>query len=222
MQTKWYNINEIQDEMRAAGSHWWDPDTMRFWGTRVCGPVYQGDDGIFFVTSEWDGPHGKECGLRAYTVRSYTPATHDVGTVGEMGQYDDRRTAQRAAKRSAGVNCLEDGSELRNVSTRDQFIFDCRKHGNPKAFGTICDQLRSAAKRHHRMMEQECNGREMHDQDGEPLPPLQRNRHHIAKLAEHVGAVRVDFSGDPRGYTVKLIFPDNASNSWGNDGYGIP
>lgn len=222
MQTKAYSINEIQAEMRADGSHWWDPDTMRFFGTRVASPVYQGDGGIFFVTSEWDGPRGREQGKRAYTLRQYKPDTHDIATIGEMGQYDDRRAAQKAARDAAGANRLADRSDLRNITEREQFIFDCRKHGNPKAFGTVCDRLRSAAKRHKRLMEQNCSKGDVYDSDGEPLAPLKRNRHHISALARQVGATGVNFGGDPRGYTVKLVFPSGVNNSWGDDGYGVP
>ena len=222
MTAKLYTIDDIQAEMRADGSHWWDPDTMRFFGTRVCGAVYQGDDGIFFVTSEWNGPRGKEQGRRAYTLRQYKPQEKQVDTVGEVCQYDNRRTAQRAAEKSAGANCVKDGSPLTRVTVRDQFIFDCRKNGNPKAFGTVCDRLRTAAKRHHRMMEQACNGRDVYDSEGEPLAPLKRNRHHITALAKDVGAIGVNFDGDPRGFTVKLVFPTGANNTWGQDGYGVP
>ena len=155
-------------------------------------------------------------------MTKYNPTTKDVDTVGEVCDHSDRRTAQRAAKKLAGANCTVDGSTLTRVTPRDQFIFDCRRHGNPKAFGTVCDRLRSAAKRHHRMMEQACNGRDVYDSEGEPLAPLKRNRHHIAALAKDVGAISVNFEGDPRGFTVKLVFPDGANNTWGQDGYGVP
>jgi hypothetical protein len=34
--------------------------------------------------------------------------------------------------------------------------------------------------------------------------------------------IGVEFGGDPRGYTVKLQLPSKRSNTWGDDGYGIP
>ena len=42
-------------------------------------------------------------------------------------------------------------------------------------------------------------------------------------LAEHFTGVTADFSGDPRGYVVKIHFPGNEYNTWGGaeSGYGI-
>ena len=46
-----YSINQIQEDMRDEGSHWWDPDTMRFFGTKVVSGVWEGPGGIYFITS---------------------------------------------------------------------------------------------------------------------------------------------------------------------------
>jgi len=32
----------------------------------------------------------------------------------------------------------------------------------------------------------------------------------------------VKLSGDPRGYTVKLIVPSGRTNDWGREGIGVP
>jgi hypothetical protein len=44
----------------------------------------------------------------------------------------------------------------------------------------------------------------------------------LATCAE--AEIAVDFSGDPRGYVVKLHFPSGAYNTWGGKeaGYGVP
>ena len=42
----------------------------------------------------------------------------------------------------------------------------------------------------------------------------------IIKLVTPYG-VTVNYGGDPRGFVVKLQFPNGESNSWGNDGWGI-
>lgn len=74
-----YTINKIQREMNAIGSHWWDHDTMRFFNTKISEKVYQGEGGIFFVTSE-KPIHG----LRSYSVRQYKPNTKKIGTIGNF------------------------------------------------------------------------------------------------------------------------------------------
>lgn len=72
--TTW-TINDIKAAVRATGSHWFDPDTMRFFGTRVSETVYQGSGGVYFVTSE-KPPHGP----RQCTVRRFNPDTADIAT----------------------------------------------------------------------------------------------------------------------------------------------
>lgn len=79
LSTMRYDINMIEQEMTAAGSHWWDRSSMRFFRCRVNDQVYQGTGGVYFVTSEKysDEP-------RKYTVRQYNPATKEINTVGEF------------------------------------------------------------------------------------------------------------------------------------------
>ena len=45
----------------------------------------------------------------------------------------------------------------------------------------------------------------------------------IATIAAETG-FRVECGGDPRGYTVKIFFPDDSFNTWGGreNGYGVP
>lgn len=83
---------------RDAGNHWFEPDTMRFFRTRICdgGMVHAGR---FFVTSEKNSGMGYDY-PRLYTVR----VGHDDGTIGTMGdfqQYASRTVAIAAAKRYA-------------------------------------------------------------------------------------------------------------------------
>ncbi len=85
--------NDIRDDMENVGSHWWEPDTMRFFQSRVGTPLYQGDGGIFFVSSE-KSPFGTS---RAYTVRRYDPDTRDISTVGDFCSIATRGIAHREA-----------------------------------------------------------------------------------------------------------------------------
>jgi|SRR5882724_140579 len=77
----------------------------------------------------------------------------------------------------------------------------------------ICKLSRS----HGRLQESACNY---------GLTPRQESRERnieseITKLASELG-FGVEFSGDPRGYTVKLLLPSGDKNNWGDTGYGVP
>lgn len=319
---KVWTVNTIKDAMRAAGSHWFDPDTMRYFRCRVLEEVYQGPGGIYFVTSE-KGPHGP----RAYSVRQFTVNKPSIDTVGEfngMSRAAAIRMAKGMAAKPLGQQWLEafraldeavtgadlgrtfnaagnylpledaargqiaylagdggytrakatefsDGSGMhlelietgatdrkqawsdayklqreacrvlwtwatnsyadaatetaeafKPVSVLDQFIHDLRKHGGQQAIVAQASQLMAQAKRHHKLMEDYCNGREVYDADGEPKAALRRCRERIESIAKAVGCTGVVFSGDPRGATVKLTFADGTTNDWGKEGYCVP
>ena len=77
------------------------------------------------------------------------------------------------------------------------------------------------ATQHLQMMVDYCNGVDIYDQDGEPVPKLAQLRKIIEAAAKEAGC-GVVFSGDPRGSTVKLHLPNGESNSWGGDGWCVP
>ena len=59
------NMKEIKQANRVIGGHWFDKDTLEFFGSVVESHVFYGR---FFITSErcrWDGDNGD----RFYTVR---------------------------------------------------------------------------------------------------------------------------------------------------------
>lgn len=62
-------INEIKAANKAAGFFYFEPDTMRFFDSRVESPVYPDEKGgAYFVTSEqFHGSQGSE--PRFWTVR---------------------------------------------------------------------------------------------------------------------------------------------------------
>lgn len=95
---EWLTIRQIRGANRAAGQHWFDPDTLAFFNSRIHQRVY---GGRFFVTSERDDyPNGAWDGERRYTVRR----AEDDGTIstfGEFGQYPTAREAHSAARRAA-------------------------------------------------------------------------------------------------------------------------
>ena len=70
------NITEVIQATRYRGSHFFDPDTMRYFQSRLSDPVYVTKFGTFIITSEKDRPfyyegrtHAAYGGMRRYTVR---------------------------------------------------------------------------------------------------------------------------------------------------------
>jgi hypothetical protein len=89
----WYtSLNEIRYEAKRAGSHFFDTDTMRFFGSRVLPTVY---GGRYFITSEQDH-YGN--GAKAYTIRIALADGH-IDTVGDFQAYATRAQAVSAVKR---------------------------------------------------------------------------------------------------------------------------
>lgn len=79
-------------------NNFFEPDTMRFFKSRVGSHVYaDGKGGAYFVTSE-KGPNE----IRAFSVRRYDPKKCGFHTVGEFQGYKNAATAKAAAKRAAG------------------------------------------------------------------------------------------------------------------------
>lgn len=95
-----YSMRDLQSHyQRTNGGHWFDPGTMRFFKTRLSEHLFYGATIIYFVSSE-QGPNG----IRRYSVRSYTPETGEIDTVGEFQQYRTRDQAKRAAAKAAASN----------------------------------------------------------------------------------------------------------------------
>jgi hypothetical protein len=93
---RWEDIYRIKQ--RHTG-HWFSPDTLRFFRSRVAQGGYVTPDGarVYFVSSEqfdYNSP-------RLYTVRVQDRQTGAIDTLGEFQQYGSRNTADRAAQKAA-------------------------------------------------------------------------------------------------------------------------
>jgi hypothetical protein len=91
-----FNIDDAKRRNRAAGLHWFSPDTLRFFSSRISRRVWSVPDGCLFVTSE-------QCRFsagypRLYSVR-YCADNGEVSTVGEFQQYETLKQAHGAATR---------------------------------------------------------------------------------------------------------------------------
>ena len=90
-----HTIDQAKRAVRAAGGHWFDPETLRYFGSRISSTVYSVPGGCLFVSSEHTG--FARLG-RAYSVR-YVSDAGQVETVGEFLQYQTRNAAHAAARR---------------------------------------------------------------------------------------------------------------------------
>jgi hypothetical protein len=208
----------IKDSVREAGSHWFDPSTMRFFGTKVCPSVYQGRCGVFFVTSE-QPPHGR----RGWTVRKFTPPD-DIDTVGDLCEYPSQDEAEEAAMKAAAGESLEaeveeTEEEYEKVGDREQFHFTLQRELpaaveglKPWKFNHLVDDLLKLAKSHHQACEALCNTG--HDR----REPIEEK---ITALCQKLGCEPL-FQGDPRGCTVKLKLPSGNTDDWGKEGFCVP
>jgi hypothetical protein len=84
---KFSTIAEIREQNKASGYHWFDKDTMRFFGCRIVSDVI---GGRYFLTSE-QPPQGP----RAYSIREAGP-DGDIETVGEFCSYKSKGAARTA------------------------------------------------------------------------------------------------------------------------------
>jgi hypothetical protein len=97
---QWIPIEDIKRENRAAGQHWFDPTTLRFFSSRVAEHAYQGGGGTFFVSSErddWNNP-------RRYSVREAVDGGKNIANASGFQEYESIVVAHRAAiKRADGT-----------------------------------------------------------------------------------------------------------------------
>jgi hypothetical protein len=99
MTTQFTDMDDVRRANAAIGHHWFDPDTLSFFSSRVGDTLY---GGRYFVSSEkppaslmtWDGQ-------RRYTVREALP-DGKVQTVGEFGEWPTRAAAVARARYLAG------------------------------------------------------------------------------------------------------------------------
>ncbi len=101
------------------------------------------------------------------------------------------------------------------VSEREQFVGVMVSEFGERVRRHL-PRLLTLAKRHARLQETACNRQVAENHDA-------RCEAAIAALCETIGCT-VQFSGDPRGYTVKLHLPSGRYNTWGGfeSGYGVP
>lgn len=82
-------IDELIEYARACGSHFFDPDTLRFFGSHILDGVTVHNSRAYFVTSERDN-YGNQ--PRRYSARYMVAGAHFF----EVGQFQEYATAAQA------------------------------------------------------------------------------------------------------------------------------
>ena len=86
-----YNLKE---QNTKAGYHWFKPDTLRYFGSKVYPDFYKKSSTSskgYFITSEDKGFNDKSKG---YSVRVGNEKTGQVDTIGEFNQYSSKTEAK--------------------------------------------------------------------------------------------------------------------------------
>ena len=82
---------DIKQKLSAGGNHFFDHDTMRFFGSRIESSLYKNNT---FITSEYTG---FERTKRAYTVRYYNEKKKTVVDVSGFGAFSTKDAARQFA-----------------------------------------------------------------------------------------------------------------------------
>jgi hypothetical protein len=89
-------VEQLKAINKGHGGHFFDPGAMRFFNSKVHGPVYVGSDGWYFVTSEQH-----ESNPRKYTIRKMDKEgniSQPEGLFDGFQKYNTLGSAQKAAK----------------------------------------------------------------------------------------------------------------------------
>jgi hypothetical protein len=101
---------DVVDYVNSTGSHFFDPDTMRYWGTRVLEGLWSGPGGTWFCTS--DKGYSGDGRRRVYSCRSVRTPAEVASGLALMGPGRESFPTAAAAKARAawlarGGNLLE-------------------------------------------------------------------------------------------------------------------
>jgi hypothetical protein len=95
-------ISEIRNRNGAAGQHWFEPATLRFFRSKVLSAVYEGPGGIYFVSSEQFVGSDGVAAKRKYTVRRFHPGDATIDTVMPFNELSLYAAQKLARERAAG------------------------------------------------------------------------------------------------------------------------
>ena len=88
-------IGDIKELNRKAGQHWFSPDTMKFFKSKVPDDHMGLVGNRFFISSE-KNPFGDP---RAFSIREWRGKTKDIATYGEFQQFKTKAQAKRVLEK---------------------------------------------------------------------------------------------------------------------------
>ncbi len=105
---------------------------------------------------------------------------------------------------------------IKESETTIRYLDLCKRYGMDK---DTAIRIRRLAMKYERLQEKYCSDPtwgEKDEQEGE------RIRAKIRRLVP--SDIPIRFTGDPRGYCVRIFFPSGEYNTWGGreSGYGVP
>ncbi len=90
-----YLIEEVKTRAEKGSPHFFDTDSMRFFGSRLSELCWRLGEKIYFITSEADSGRIKHSGsTRAWTVRSIDKN----GDIQKLGKFQEHGTLNEARK----------------------------------------------------------------------------------------------------------------------------
>lgn len=209
-------INDIIRESRERGSHFFDADTMRYFDGRVLPQVYRDEAGTrYFVTSE-QFDYGEQPWPRKFTVRRFAAD----GAIFGSDEFQKHATAEDAAAEIANTfGATLESSETPVLPTdHDDLARAIEQHAQAHtdtARRAAVYLMRYAAKL-HQLAEDDCN----YGLTAQQQAAKRRTIVQAKKYALMAGCAGIETSGDPRGCVLKLVFPDGATNGFG-EGWGV-
>jgi hypothetical protein len=90
---QYLSVTQIKRHNEDIGHHFFSPDTLRFFKSKVYEDLHLGQ---YFITSEMNNYATN--GQREYTIRRAN-GTGGIDTVGEFGQYSSLKSARNALKK---------------------------------------------------------------------------------------------------------------------------
>lgn len=123
-------LASVKAANRAAGYHFFDRATMRFFRSKIETGLH---DGRYFITSEQFESSSGDKAPRMFTIRRAEP-DGSIETVGEFNSYPSLADAldimreRIKAERDASRSCDHDGGNVERLALDDYFCHDCRSH----------------------------------------------------------------------------------------------
>ena len=90
-------IGSVINANKAAGLHWFDADTKRFFGSSWSGKAWLREyDGNYLF---WSSDDNFDRSAKQYSVRVFNPVDGSVDTVGEFGKFNTRQEVESEIRR---------------------------------------------------------------------------------------------------------------------------